>query len=167
MSKKSNDLLKWEGSTIIMDKKGKVKGTFDNSSINPTEICNNIKELSKYYELQIKDLKEEIKELKSNKAYKDLEKQNKERDNKFWNNCLCKLTDKEAKAIKDFKDKHYKKCAEKKLDEMYKSGRFPVNGSTFDSTYIYTVEGTSLGSIIKIRCPICNCEEDITDGDKF
>ena len=165
MSKKNN--LKFIGSRIIMDKNGKTSKLFNMEDIDPVKICNNIKELSKYYEEQIKDLKKEIKDLKSNKAYKELEKRNKELNEQIWHNCLCHLTDKEAKAIKDFKDKHYNKCAKADIEQLYKSGHFPATGCSKGSTYIYTISGSSLGDSIKIKCPICGEEQEVTDGDKF
>lgn len=49
---------------------------------------------------------------------------------------------------KAFKEKHYKQCK---------------NGNHF----IYDLQGTGIGTIIKIKCPICGAEEDITDTDSW
>lgn len=58
------------------------------------------------------------------------------------------LTDSEMIADKDFRHDHYERCG---------------NGDTFE----YTLTGTGLGSIIKIRCPKCGECKDITDNSKF
>jgi len=31
------------------------------------------------------------------------------------------------------------------------------------NTYIYTLTGTGIGACIKVKCPVCGEEEDITD----
>ena len=45
---------------------------------------------------------------------------------------------------KAFRERHYQSCK---------------NGSR----YIYDIQGTWIGTIVKIKCPICDQEEDITD----
>ena len=68
---------------------------------------------------------------------------------------LLQLSDNEVKAIKDFRDKHYKKCAE------------PLHNKAAGNTYIYELTGTGLGTCIKITCPICGETKDITDTDNW
>ena len=68
---------------------------------------------------------------------------------------LLQLSDNEVKAIKDFRDKHYKKCAE------------PLHSKAAGNTYIYELTGTGLGTCIKITCPICGETEDVTDTDSW
>ena len=58
------------------------------------------------------------------------------------------LSDTELEAIKFFKQRHYDSCG---------------NGST----YQYQLTGTGIGTAIKIRCPICGKEEDVTDYDSW
>lgn len=58
------------------------------------------------------------------------------------------LSPKEHERDKAFRDRHYKLCK---------------NGSRF----IYDLQGTGIGTIVKVRCPICDVEEDITDMDSW
>lgn len=48
----------------------------------------------------------------------------------------------------DQKERHHQSCK---------------NGSRF----IYDLQGTGIGTIVKIKCPICGKEEDITDLDSW
>lgn len=68
---------------------------------------------------------------------------------------LCELSDKELQAKKDFMDKHWKKCAE------------PLNNKVAGNTYIYEITGVGIGTIIKIKCPICGESKDITDTSSW
>lgn len=52
----------------------------------------------------------------------------------------------EYERCKAFREHHYQTCK---------------NGSRF----IYDLQGTGIGTITKIRCPVCGIEEDITDVD--
>lgn len=45
---------------------------------------------------------------------------------------------------KEFRERHYQICK---------------NGSHF----IYDLQGTGIGTVVKVRCPVCGVEEDITD----
>lgn len=61
---------------------------------------------------------------------------------------LLVLTDAELDSLKKFRSKHYHSCG---------------NGST----YQYELVGTGIGTAIRVRCPKCGEEEDITDYDSF
>lgn len=61
---------------------------------------------------------------------------------------LANLSKKEYDAEKTFRDKHYKSCS---------------NGNH----YVYDLFGTGFGLIVKIKCPVCGAEEDITDIDSW
>ena len=115
-----NKKLDFIGDRIILDTKTKKSKIFHMEDLNPVNICNNIKDLSKYYEEKIKDLEKENAKLKSDKKYKELEKRNKELQNQFWNNSLCALSDTQAQKIKDFKHKHYEKCAKTDNEKLMK-----------------------------------------------
>ena len=58
------------------------------------------------------------------------------------------LSSKEYERDKAFRERHHKSCK---------------NGSRF----IYDLQGTGIGTIVKVRCPICDVEEDITDMDSW
>lgn len=45
---------------------------------------------------------------------------------------------------KNFRDRHYQSCK---------------NGGH----YVYDLEGTGIGTIVRVKCPVCGIEEDITD----
>lgn len=83
------------------------------------------------------------------KALKDWNKDEevkKLRDLAEWyrSHSLQTLSDDELLMIKEFRDAHYNSCG---------------NGST----YQYELVGTGIGTAIKIRCPKCGEERDITD----
>ena len=58
------------------------------------------------------------------------------------------LSPKEYKRDKAFRDRHYQLCK---------------NGSRF----IYDLQGTGIGTVVKIKCPICGAEEDMTDIESW
>lgn len=58
------------------------------------------------------------------------------------------LSPKEYERDKAFRDRHYQICK---------------NGSRF----IYDLQGTGIGTIVKVKCPVCGIEEDITDIDSW
>lgn len=59
-------------------------------------------------------------------------------------NSLVVMTDLEREKQQEFMRHHYKKCKN--------AGR-----------YLYELCGTGIGTAIKIKCPVCGTEEDITD----
>lgn len=63
-------------------------------------------------------------------------------------NALYIMSDKEAEAVKEFREKHYQSCHN-------------------SSTYLYTLSGTGIGTAIEITCPICNTTIDITDVESW
>lgn len=160
MRKKNLDFM---GNKLILDEKTKKTKIFRMEDLDPANICNNIKELSKYYEDKIKQLEKENVKLKSDKKYKELEDEVKELNNKLFKNSLVYLSDTQVKKIKEFKDKHYNKCAKADNEKLIKQGIHPATGFSKGNTYIYEITGTSIGEIIKIKCPICGEELDITE----
>lgn len=61
---------------------------------------------------------------------------------------LQQLTDVELQRIAAFRDKHWKEC------------RNP-------SKFRYELTGTGIGTAVKIQCPVCGVEEDVTDLDSW
>lgn len=57
---------------------------------------------------------------------------------------LCQCSEKEMTQIKEFRSRHYQSCE---------------NGSCFQ----YELTGTGIGTVIKIKCPKCGVEENVTD----
>lgn len=80
---------------------------------------------------------------------KDTEIQAKDKELKsVWDHALCVMSDKESKTRRKFVEQHYKSCGNA-------------------GTYIYELSGTGIGTVIKIKCPVCGAEEDITDYDSW
>lgn len=76
---------------------------------------------------------------------KDSEIQAKDEELKsVWDRALCVMSDEENRAKREFIEQHYKSCG---------------NGSHF----IYDLCGTGIGTAIRIKCPTCGKEQDITD----
>lgn len=61
---------------------------------------------------------------------------------------LQQLTDVELQRIAAFRDKHWKEC------------RNP-------NKFRYELTGTGIGTAVKIQCPVCGVEEDVTDLDSW
>ena len=102
-------------------------------------------------ETELKDAKEELKNWNKDEeiqsAYNEVERIRK--------NALIILDPKEREAIEKFRREHYKKCAE------------PLCSRAAGNTYIYTITGTGIGEIIKIKCPICGEEVDVTNVESW
>ena len=67
---------------------------------------------------------------------------------------LMNMSDKEYEAAKAFREKHW---------QMHNGGQ----SKGVANTYQYELTGTVIGTCIKIRCPICGEEKDITDIDSW
>lgn len=65
-----------------------------------------------------------------------------------YDHALCVMSDKESNARREFVEQHYKTCGN-------------------SGTFIYELSGTGIGTVIKIKCPICSEEKDITDIDSW
>jgi len=61
---------------------------------------------------------------------------------------LHDFTEKEYNRNEKFRKKHYKKCGNA-------------------GTYIYTLTAAGIGELVKVKCPICGKEKDITDTDNW
>lgn len=64
----------------------------------------------------------------------------------YWRRSLCQCSEKEIERLKAFRSRHYQSCKN-------------------DRCFQYELTGTGVGTIIKIRCPQCGVEEDVTDFD--
>ena len=81
-------------------------------------------------------------------VYKDevIERLNKELE-RYRNNSLQVLSDKEISQFREFKYNHYKSCG---TNDVY-----------------VLLSPTGIGTIIKLKCPKCSEEVDITDIDSW
>lgn len=57
---------------------------------------------------------------------------------------LCIMSERELSADRDFRSRHWESCSN-------------------SGNYIYDLTSTGVGTVIKIKCPKCGKEEDITD----
>ena len=105
----------------------------------------------------IDDLERENEELTERlRTFSETEEIRK-RDEKIddlYHRSLLLMSEKELCAERAFRTRHY---------ALHNGGKFKTVGNT----YIYTISGTGLGPTIKIKCPICGEEEDITDFESW
>ena len=106
----------------------------------------------KFYDLenQNESLKNEIAVFNKDDRIQELTKELKH----TLRNSLMNMSDKEYEADKEFRSRHY---------EMHNGGKSKYGGNT----YWYELSGTGIGTCIKIKCPICGEEKDITDTDSW
>lgn len=104
---------------------------------------NIIRELEDECNSLLEDRDDLIEELRS--WNRDVEIQKLEEQIRWYRaHSLQMLSDKEKESIQEFIESHFHSCN---------------NGST----YQYELAGTGIGTVIKIRCPICQQEKNITD----
>ena len=124
--------------------KNKVKNIdFDQLIID--KFIKSVKEYISYCKNRIKALEKEIKNLKSNKAYKKLESDY----NKFRENSIYEMSDKEKSLLEKFKKKHNKCCKN--------------NGNQ----YSYIFYGDGIGTWLDVKCEKCNEKIEIFDEGKW
>lgn len=75
----------------------------------------------------------------------------KETIDRLHNHSLLQLSDKELEANRAFRYEHYTRHG----------------GGKALSTYIYTLTGTGIGTVITVKCPVCGEEKDITDIESW
>ena len=105
----------------------------------------------------IDDLERENEELTERlRTFSETEEIRK-RDEKIddlYHRSLLLMSEKELYSERAFRTRHY---------ELHNSRKSKTGGNT----YVYTISGTGLGPTIKIKCPICGEEEDITDFESW
>lgn len=118
---------------------------------------NSVEELTdairqKFYDLenQNESLKNEIAVFNKDDKIQELTKELKH----TLRNSLMNMSDKEYEADRQFRTRHW---------AMHNGGKSKCDGNT----YWYELSGTGIGTCIKIKCPICEEEKDITDTDSW
>ena len=118
---------------------------------------NSVEELTdairqKFYDLenQNESLKNEIAVFNKDDKIQELTKELKH----TLRNSLMNMSDKEYEADRQFRTRHW---------AMHNGGKSKCDGNT----YWYELSGTGIGTCIKIKCPICGEEKDITDTDSW
>ena len=118
---------------------------------------NSVEELTdairqKFYDLenQNESLKNEIAVFNKDDRIQELTKELKH----TLRNSLMNMSDKEYEADRQFRTRHW---------AMHNGGKSKCDGNT----YWYELSGTGIGTCIKIKCPICGEEKDITNIDSW
>lgn len=120
-------------------------------SLDIDRLLDGIKEKYHQKEKQLEEMRQTLNEWRKDDEIQEL----KEANNFIMKHSLLQMTDKELAAEKAFREKHYKKCAEK------------YHSKAKGNTYIYELTGTGIGTIIKITCPLCGETKDITDEESW
>ena len=127
------------GIGFVLDEEGNII-TFDDPEKNIQQSLNSIKQAANYLMRDNKALR-----ATSNKYNKDVEIKAKDDEiRSIQQRSISVLSPVEYERDKEFRERHYQICK---------------NGSHF----IYDLQGTGIGTVVKIRCPVCGVEEDITD----
>ena len=99
---------------------------------------------------------------KVDEAYKEVQEFNKDEEIQKWqdmanfyhSHSLHNMSDKELDEDRAFREEHYKR-------------HYLVPTKAGGNTFVYTLSGTGLGTIIKITCPECGETKDITDFENW
>ena len=127
------------GIGFVLDEEGNII-TFDDPEKNIQQSLNSIKQAANYLMRDNKALRATL-----NKYNKDVEIKAKDDEiRSIQQRSISVLSPVEYERDKEFRERHYQSCK---------------NGSHF----IYDLQGTGIGTVVKIRCPVCGVEEDITD----
>lgn len=117
------------------------------SETNLNNLLENIKQL---YERAVEDAdfwKEKYFGFKKDEEIRKLEDEKRN----ITEHSLLIMSDKEREANSNFIHEHY---------TIHGGGKCL-------NTYIYTLSGTGIGTVIKIKCPVCGEEKDITDTSSW
>lgn len=135
---------------FVLDEEGNIIA-FNDPEKNIQQSLNSIKQAVNYLVRDNKALRATL-----NKYNKDVEIKAKDVEIKakedeirsIQQRAITVLSPKEYERDKAFRDRHYQLCK---------------NGSRF----IYDLQGTGIGTVVKIKCPICGAEEDMTDIESW
>ena len=109
--------------------------------MNPDDV---LKQLKDYIDLLKKDKEAYAKKLREYNKDEEIVKLKKEIE-RLWDNSIYVCIGKEKELYDEFKKDHYKSCG--------------------TSDIIITLAPVGIGTVIKVKCPICGEEVDITDTD--
>lgn len=128
---------------FVLDEEGNII-TFNDPEKNIQQSLNSIKQAVNYLVRDNKALRATL-----NKYNKDVEIKAKDDEiRSIQQRSISVLSPVEYERDKEFRERHYQICK---------------NGSHF----IYDLQGTGIGTIVKIKCPICGIEKDITDAESW
>lgn len=130
------------GIGFVLDEEGNII-TFDDPEKNIQQSLNSIKQAANYLMRDNKALRATL-----NKYNKDVAIKAKDDEiRSIYQRSIAVLSPVEYEHAKTFREKHYQSCK--------------------NNRYIYDLEGTGIGTIVKIKCPVCGEEKDITDLDSW
>lgn len=128
---------------FVLDEEGNII-IFNDPEKNIQQSLNSIKQAVNYLVRDNKALRATL-----NKYNKDVEIKAKDDEiRSIQQRSISVLSPVEYERDKEFRERHYQICK---------------NGSHF----IYDLQGTGIGTIVKIKCPICGIEKDITDAESW
>lgn len=128
--------------TAIVYNNGKI--IFGDPEKNIESSLAKIKESADYLVQRNRELSEQLNQYDENAGIKAKE----DEIRSIQQRAITVLSPVEYKRDKAFREHHYQICK---------------NGSRF----IYDIQGTGIGTIVKIKCPICGIEKDITDAESW
>lgn len=126
---------------FVLDEEGNIL-TFNDPEKNIRQSLNSIKQAVNYLVRDNKALRATLSSYDKEAGIKAKE----DEIQSIQQRAITVLSPLEYERCKAFREHHYQTCK---------------NGSRF----IYDLQGTGIGTITKIKCPVCGAEEDITDVD--
>lgn len=128
--------------TAIVYNNGKI--IFGDPEKNIESSLVKIKESADYLVQRNRELSEQLNQYDENAGIKAKE----DKIRSIYQRAVAVLSPVEHERCKAFREHHYQFCK---------------NGGRF----IYDLQGTGIGTIVKIKCPICGIEKDITDAESW
>lgn len=126
---------------FVLDEEGNIL-TFNDPEKNIRQSLNSIKQAINYLIRDNKALRATLSSYDKKAGIKAKE----DEIQSIRQRAIAVLSPVEHERCKAFREHHYQTCK---------------NGSRF----IYDLQGTGIGTVTKIKCPVCGVEEDITDVD--
>lgn len=128
---------------FVLDEEGNIIA-FNDPEKNIQQSLNSIKQAVNYLVRDNKALRATLNRYDKEAGIKAKE----DKIRSIYQRAVAVLSPVEHERCKAFREHHYQFCK---------------NGGRF----IYDLQGTGIGTIVKIKCPICGIEKDITDAESW
>lgn len=135
---------------FVLDEEGNIIA-FNDPEKNIQQSLNSIKQAVNYLVRDNKALRATLNKYNKDVEIKAKDVEIKAKDDEIRSiqqRSISVLSPVEYERDKEFRERHYQICK---------------NGSHF----IYDLQGTGIGTVVKIKCPICGIEKDITDAESW
>lgn len=135
---------------FVLDEEGNIIA-FNDPEKNIQQSLNSIKQAVNYLVRDNKALRATLNRYDKEAGIKAKDVEIKAKDDEIRSiqqRSISVLSPVEHERCKAFREHHYQFCK---------------NGGRF----IYDLQGTGIGTIVKIKCPICGIEKDITDAESW